>query len=165
MRLIYGVILATILASPTFAQEPVGCDKFKWPVDHERAALQSTGLATFVSGTDGSLPMSGVVKLQPVTDAHLPTAPERAPKSGTFAGFLSFKNTTAAIYTISLSASAWLDVIQGGDTLKPTDFSGVTGCDGIRKVVKFQIAAAPFTVQISGVATDQIKIAILPAAE
>jgi hypothetical protein len=159
-------MLATVLASPAFAQEPVGCDKFKWPVDRERAALQLTDLATFASGTDSPLPMSGVVKLQPVADAHLPTAPERAPNSGAFAAFLSFKTATvAAPYTISLSAPAWLDVIQGGNTLKPIDFSGVTGCDGIRKVVKFQIAAAPFTLQISGVATDQIKIAVLPAQE
>lgn len=34
------VALAVLaIAAPAFAQEPVGCDKFKWPLDHEKALL------------------------------------------------------------------------------------------------------------------------------
>jgi hypothetical protein len=34
------------------------------------------------------------------------------------------------------------------------------GCEGIRKSVKFDLAAAPFTVELSSVKTDEIKIVI-----
>jgi len=32
-------LIALLLATPAFAQEPVGCDKFKWPLDRERTML------------------------------------------------------------------------------------------------------------------------------
>ena len=32
-------LIALLLAAPAFAQEPVGCDKFKWPLDRERTML------------------------------------------------------------------------------------------------------------------------------
>ena len=49
------------------------------------------------------------------SDAKLPTPPERAPKDGTFAGFARFKAAPkAGLYTVSLSAGAWVDVVQDG---------------------------------------------------
>jgi len=56
-------------------------------------------------------------------------------------------------------------VVQNGQFLKARSFSGVQGCDGIRKVVKFELTAAPFTVQISGVPTDSIAVAVMPASD
>jgi hypothetical protein len=44
--------------------------------------------------------------------------------------------------------------------VKSTAFSGALGCEGIRKSVKFDLAAAPFTVELSGVKADSIKLAI-----
>jgi hypothetical protein len=35
------VLLGAIPASA--AEEPSGCDKFKWPIERERAALRQTG--------------------------------------------------------------------------------------------------------------------------
>jgi hypothetical protein len=48
-------ILAVLIAMPAVAQEPVGCDKFKWPLDKERAMLAS---ATPAAGTIGE-PLAG----------------------------------------------------------------------------------------------------------
>ena len=77
-------------------------------------------------------------------EAKLPTPPERAPKDGTFAGFASFKTAPkAGVYTISLSAGAWVDVVQDGHFLKPKAFSGATDCDGIRKTMKYELSASP----------------------
>ena len=154
------------LISPALAQEPVGCDKFKWPVELETAALRSSDLKTVASGTDlAALPFAAKITLKPPKDAALPTPPERAPKDGTFAGFLSSKGVAAGVYSVSLSASAWLDIVQDGQFLKAKSFSGVQGCDGIRKVVKFELTGAPFTLQLSGVAGDRIAVAVMPAAE
>ena len=97
-------------------------------------------------------------------DAKLPAPPERAPKEGTFAGFARFTSAPkAGLYTISLSSGAWVDVTQDGHFLKPKAFSGATDCDGIRKTMKYELSASPFTLQVSGAKDTSISIAILPS--
>jgi hypothetical protein len=97
-------------------------------------------------------------------EAKLPSPPERAPKEGTFAGFTSFKAPPkAGIYTVSLSAGGWIDVVQDGHALKPKAFSGATDCDGIRKTMKYEISASPFVLQVSGLKENSVSIAILPS--
>ena len=154
-------------AAPVFAaEEPSGCDKFKWPIDHERAALTAPDRAKLSSGSEqGALPSTGMtLALVAPADAKLPTPPERAPKEGTFAGFTSFKAPPkAGLYTVSLSAGAWVDVVQDGHFLKPKAFSGATDCDGIRKTMKYEFSASPFVLQVSGSKDDSIAIAILPS--
>ncbi|HTK14747.1 MAG TPA: hypothetical protein VL402_13205, partial [Xanthobacteraceae bacterium] len=71
----------------------------------------------------------------------------------------------AGTYAVSVSDSAWIDVLQDGNYLKPVDSSGVSGCNGIRKILKFDLAAGLTTVQISGVATKTIKLAVTPSSD
>ena len=167
MRTSLLVALLLLGAGPAWAaEEPSGCDKFKWPIERERAALTAPDRAKLASGSElAALPSSGVtLALVTPADAKLPTPPERAPKEGTFAGFASIKAAPkAGLYTVSLSSGGWLDVVQDGHFLKPKAFSGATDCDGIRKTVKFELSAAPFVVQVSGTKEDSISIAILPA--
>jgi hypothetical protein len=164
-----ALVVAFLLfsAAPVWAaEEPSGCDKFKWNIDHERAALTAPDRAKLTSGSElTAMPSTGMIlSLQPPADAKLPTPPERAPKDGTFAGFTSFKTAPkAGIYTISLSTGAWIDVVQDGRALKPKGFSGATDCDGIRKTMKYELSANPFVLQISGAREDSISVAILPA--
>jgi hypothetical protein len=148
------------------AEEPSGCDKFKWNIDHARAALTAPDRTKLASGAElAALPSTGMtLGLTAPAEAELPTPPERAPKEGTFAGFTSFKNPPkAGIYTVSLSAGAWVDLVQGGHPLKPKAFSGATDCDGIRKTMKYEISASPFVLEISGTKENSISIAILPS--
>jgi hypothetical protein len=94
----------------------------------------------------------------------LPSPPERAPKEGTFAGFAAFKSPPKpGLYTVSLSAGGWVDLVQDGHFLKPKAFSGATDCDGIRKTMKYEIKARPFVLQVSGAREDSISISILPS--
>ena len=60
-----------------------GCDKFKWPLDKERATLTGTDLPKVASGSriEWRLPFATIVSLVPLADAKLPMAPERTPKS------------------------------------------------------------------------------------
>ena len=105
-----------------------------------------------------------ILALVAPADAKLPSPPERAPRDGTLAGFASFRTTPkAGLYTISLSAGAWIDVVQDGHFLKPRAFSGATDCEGIRKTMKYELAASPFVLQISGTPEQAISIAILPS--
>ena len=161
-----GVLLLLSIAQASAAEEPSGCDKFKWNIDHERAALTAADRAKLTSGGElATLPASGVIlSLVAPADAKLPTPPERAPKDGTFAGFISVKTAPkAGIYTISLSAGAWVDVVQDGHFLKPKAFSGATDCDGIRKIMKYELSASPFVLQVSGTKESAISIAVLPS--
>jgi hypothetical protein len=166
MRAILFIALLLLGAAPAWAaEEPSGCDKFKWPIDRERAALTAADRAKLASGGElAALPSTGMtLALTPPADAKLPTPPERAPKEGTFAGFASIKAAPkAGLYTISLSAAAWIDVVQDGHFLKPKAFSGATDCDGIRKTMKYELSTSPFVLQISGTKEDSISIAILP---
>jgi hypothetical protein len=162
-----SVIVATLLlgtVSVHAAEEPSGCDKFKWDIARERAALTAPDRANINSGSELAAVSSTGMTLALVApaDAKLPSPPERAPKEGTFAGFANFKTVPkAGIYTISLSAGAWVDVVQDGHPLKPKAFSGATDCDGIRKTMKYEISASPFVLQVSGTKENSISIAIL----
>jgi hypothetical protein len=162
--LIVSMLLATFPARA--AEEPSGCDKFKWNIDHERAALTAPDRLKLASGNElAALPSSGMIlALAPPAEAGLPAPPERAPKQGTFAGFTKLTSAPkAGIYTISLSAGAWVDVVQDGHPLKPKAFSGATDCDGIRKTMKYEISASPFVLQISGASESAISVAVLPS--
>jgi hypothetical protein len=154
MRGFVFMALVLFVSAPAFAaEEPSGCDKFKWPIEHERAALTAPDRAKLTSGSEqAALPSSGItLALVAPADAKLPAPPERAPKEGTFAGFTSFKTAPkAGLYTVSLSAGAWVDVVQDGHFLKPKAFSGATDCDGIRKTMKYELSASPFVLQVSG---------------
>ena len=147
------------------AEEPSGCDKFKWPIERERAALTAPNRAKLASGSEQpALPSTAVtLDLVAPADARLPTPPERTPKEGSFAGFTSIKTAKAGLYTISLSAGAWVDMVQDGHFLKPVAFSGATDCDGIRKTMKYELSGQPLVVQISGAKDNSLSIAILPA--
>jgi hypothetical protein len=99
MRGVSIVVLVLLAAAPALAaEEPSGCDKFKWNIDRERAALTAPDRAKLVSGAElTALPATGMtLALTPPADAKLPTPPERAPKEGTFAGFASIKGAPKA---------------------------------------------------------------------
>jgi hypothetical protein len=161
------IALTLLVTTPAWAaEEPSGCDKFKWPIEHERAALTAPDRIKLSSGSEvAALPVTGMtLALRAPADASLPSPPERASKDGTFAGFASIKAAPkAGTYTVSLSAGGWVDIVQDGHFLKPKAFSGATDCDGIRKTMKYEIAAKPFVLQISGIREDSISVAILPS--
>ena len=166
MQRSFFVALVLLAAAPAMAaEEPSGCDKFKWNIDHARAVLTAPDRMKLNSGSElAALPATAVtISLVAPADAKLPTPPERAPKDGTFAGFAKFPSVPkAGSYTISLSNGAWLDLVQDGHFLKPTAFSGATDCDGIRKIMKYELSASPFVLQVSGTRENSVSIAILP---
>jgi hypothetical protein len=166
MRAPLLVALMLLGAVPAWAaDEPSGCDKFKWNIDHERAALTAPDRIKLASGAElAAVPATGMtVSLTAPAEAKLPTPPERAPKEGTFAGFISVKGIKAGIYTVSMPTGAWIDLVQDGHNLKPKAFSGATDCDGIRKTVKFELSASPFVLQLTGARDNSISVAILPS--
>jgi hypothetical protein len=168
MRHLTLILLTLAASAPALAAEPSGCDKFKWPIDRERAVL--TGPAARIdSGATIEHSGSAVrLALRPMTEVQLPFAPERMPRepdgaASRFAGYLRVTAIpSAGTYVVSLSGAGWLDAIQEGKSIKPAAFSGATDCEGIRKLVKFELQGGPLLLQISAVATDSIVLAISP---
>jgi hypothetical protein len=156
--------LTILLIGPVSAQEPVGCDKFKWPVEREMTALRADHLEQVNSSTKlSTVPFVGTVMLAPSNSANLPKEPERTPKDDTFSGYLVITGIVSGTYSISISDAAWLDVVENGQFLKPKAHSGAQGCQGIRKVLQFELRADPLIIQISGAPTPRLNVAILPA--
>ena len=164
MRKFFLIAISLLAATPVFAQEPVGCDKFKWPLDKERATLTGADLPKVASGSElkWPLPFATMVTLVPLVDAKLPIAPERSPKSqDTFGGSIQIAAPVkAGTYKITLSSAGWIDVVQDGQRVRSTAATGATGCEGVRKSVKFELAVSPFTVQLSGIEANTIGLVI-----
>lgn len=165
----YGLAPFLLFIGLTFAaqaQEPTGCDKFRWPLERERALLTSPQAVRLAAGAglDSAPGQALILTLVPLPQAKLPLPPERSPKSPTsFAGAVRIGKVDSGSYLISLSADAWIDAVQDGHYLKSTAFSGALGCPGIRKSVKFDLLAAPLVIQLSGVEADTIALTLTPA--
>ncbi|BEV46037.1 hypothetical protein [Afipia carboxidovorans] len=166
MRKALAVAILALGIVPAHADDPAGCDGFKWSVTRERALLTSSELPTLNSGVDATTlpPLGATLNLQPAATAKLPKLPERTQKSGTHAGYLQLGQIPAGVYTVSISSYAWIDVVQDGAYVKPMALSGATGCDGIRRAIKFNLAAGLTTVQVSGVDAATIRIAVIPSS-
>jgi hypothetical protein len=165
MRWLLAVILLAAGVAQANAADPVGCDKFNWPIERERAALSLPDLPKLATGaeTPAAPPIAVALTLHPQDSAKLPKPSERSQRPDTFAGFVRFKSPVAGIYTVTLSDYAWIDGIQNDTDLKPTGSSGVKGCEGVRKSLKFEFGADAVILQVSGVPKDEIRIAVMPA--
>jgi hypothetical protein len=161
---VISLVAALTLAGNASAQEPVGCDKFKWPTAREQALLKTAASANVKSGDTIGIPSSAHVELQRLTEISLPNPSSRPPRDkSNFGGFLRLDVAKAGLYSVALTNNAWIDAIQNGAPLKTMDFSGVGGCEAIRKVVRFQFDAGPLLLQISDNAAPTINIAVTSA--
>ena len=146
------------------AEEPSGCAGFKWPLEQEGKLLQGSGKPALASGSAAAVDSKAYdVKLVLLPDAHLPLPPGRKPKTdASSAGFLRYAAPAMpGGVQITSSAAVWIDVLQDGKTVKPTAFSGARDCPGVRKSLRFSLAASPFVVEISG--TSQPSIGLIAA--
>ncbi len=155
-------LVALLAAAPALAQEPTGCGSFKWPLDQERALLaKPSPIAS--GGTLAQTSAAVNVTLAPFAKAQLPSPPSRAPKyPDSYAGFLNAPAPQAGTYRITLAQGAWIDVIQDGQTLKSAGFTGAKGCDGLAKSVKFDLAASPYIIELSGTSAHVVALVVTP---
>jgi hypothetical protein len=168
------ILAAALLAASSLtaartasALDSAACDQFAWPVKREQALFASKDLQHVASGTTlESVPDHGVaLELQPHDTAHYVLPPSRQPKiANSFGGWVAISNISKAVsYQVTASAEAWIDVIQDGKFLASTAHSGKRDCPDIRKSVRFDLQTGPVTIQVSGVESNLIKLAILPA--
>jgi hypothetical protein len=162
----YGLCAIALLAllSPAAAED--GCGKFAWPLARERALFAAPDKPVLRAGDSvGGIPKTAfVLHLQPAAQASFALPPERRPKAERWSGgMLRFSAPDkAGIYQVTSSEEAWIDVVQDGRYARSVGSSGRSDCPGLRKSVRFELTAAPFVVQISGMTSESVVIAIGP---
>ena len=161
-RLTFAAAALIALLSPAFADD--GCGKFAWPLAREQALFAAADKASVNAGTVlAAIPKAAfVVHLQPGTQAIFTMPPERQPRSERwFGGAIRFpKLDKPGIYQVTLSEEAWIDVVQDNRYARSVGSTGRGDCPGLRKSVRLDLAAAPFVLQINGVASDSVDVAI-----
>jgi hypothetical protein len=163
------VIILAILAAmasvagPAMAQD-AGCDKFAWPLTHERALFAAADKRPLIAGAElAAIPANAIaLRLQPAAQAMFVLPPERKPKSENwFGGGVRLPAPEKpGSYQFTLSQEAWIDVVQDGRYARSIGSTGRGDCSGLRKSVRFELNATPFVVQLSGVATETVDLAI-----
>ncbi len=160
MRSVIAVGLLLLISGGAFAAE-VGCDKFAWPLEAERALLSAAEAISPSTDLDRDSGKAFVVPLVPFGEAQFAMPPERAPKNpDSFAGTVRFAAAEEGTYKVTVADNAWIDIVQDGKLLKSVSFTGAEGCEGIRKSVRFAIGAGSFVLQLSDVGADNIRVVI-----
>ena len=158
------LIAASFLLPLGAAQAQDGCDKFAWPLTHERTLFAATNKVAVKAGdTLPALPSAAVtLQLRPGNEVKFAMPPERKPKAEKWSGgTLHFPALAKpGIYQVTLSDEAWVDVVQDGRYARSVGHSGRGDCPGLRKAVRFELTAAPFVVQVSGAEVDTVAIAV-----
>ena len=166
MRLAGWLIGAALAVAPGLAaaDEPTGCDAFKWPLDHERAALMNSGKPAVANGGALTADAAATLKLTPFAEAGSSAcAGARAEVAAILCGpFCACRAGEAGIYKITIASEGWIDVIDAGQFLHPKAFSGALGCEGARKSVKFDLPARPLDLQLSDVKNGEISVIVSP---
>ena len=146
------------------AAQDEGCDKFAWSLTRERALFAAADKRPLTAGAElAAIPQDAIVfSLQPAAQATFVLPPERKAKSENwFGGGLRLPAPEkAGSYQVTLSQEAWIDVVQDGRYARSIGSTGRSDCSGLRKSVRFELNATPFVVQLSGVATTTVVVAI-----
>ena len=160
MRRLLLASLLMLAAAPAFGEDAKVYSKFAWPVEHELLLLRAPPPEAASGATLAAAPVA--VSLKFTTGVTLP-APSQKPADPTkFAGFVTLPAPAAGDYIVSLSGEAWIDVIQDGKPVESYSHSGDPNCPGMRKSVRFTLAAKPVTIQISNGPEDHILLAVTP---
>ena len=164
-HLAFSMLALVALLAPANAED--GCAKFAWALAREQALFASADKPAVKAGE----PLAGAPKtaftlhLQPGAQAAFAMPPERKPKAERWFGGmirLAAPEKLGIIYQVTLSEEAWIDVVQDGRYARSVGSTGRSDCPTLRKSVRLELGAAPFVLQLSGVAAEQVVVAINP---
>lgn len=146
--------------SPAAAQD--ACATFKWPVTVEQALLRGGKTEVGATGRLATLPVQALdLALVAPDRVTFAVQPKRPPKPDSGNAVIAIDAIGAAgQYQVTLSDDAWVDIVQAGAGAATVDFSGVHGCAGIRKSVRFDVKAGPAILQISGSSVQRLSVVI-----
>ena len=161
-----AVLALLVLLAPANAADD-GCEKFAWSLARERAWFAASDKVNVAAGaTLATLPKAALaIRLQPASQAAFELTPERKPRlEQWFGGTVRFPALErSGIYQVTLSDEAWIDIVQDGRYARSVGSTGRSDCPGLRKSLRLELGSAPFTLQVSGVPSDAIVVAISPS--
>lgn len=155
-----AIFLAGITA-PAHAEDD-RCTSFDWPLAIEREWFTSAEAPLYASGASlAGVPKTGfTVKLLPIHEVKFATPPQKPAQNG-WGGVVHLPPPEKpGVYQITISDDAWIDVLQRGAQLASQAHTGRKDCTILRKSVRFDFGSAPTTIQLSGVMSETLKIAI-----
>jgi hypothetical protein len=105
-----------------------------------------------------------LLQLQSGSGATFAQTPERKPRhTDWFGGLVHLPAPPKpGLYQITLSADAWVDVIQDGEFVRSAGSTGRGDCPGVRKSIRLPINGSPVTLQFSDVTVPSIAVVIAP---
>ncbi|MBR1271023.1 hypothetical protein JQ629_26450 [Bradyrhizobium sp. AUGA SZCCT0222] len=160
-----GITFLAMLTQASAADD--GCEKFAWSLARERAWFTASDKTSVASGaTLAAFPKAAIaISLRPAGEAVFEMPPERKPRiERWFGGSVRFPATERpGIYQVTLSEDAWIDIVQDGRYARSVGSTGRSDCPGLRKSLRLELGTTPFTLQVSGVPSDAIVIAISPS--
>ena len=142
------------------------CERFAWSVAREKAWFASSDLPVVEAGESlAAVPSEAFsIKLKPAIEAVFELPPERRSRLDRwFGGIVRLPALNrAGIYQVTFSEDAWIDVVQNARYSRAVGSTARSDCPRIRKSVRLDLDAAPLVLQFSGVAAEEIIMAITP---
>jgi hypothetical protein len=159
-----ALAVTLLLAGTVRSEEPSGCGQFKWPLAAEKSWFEAGNLKALPSGASVGDAADGAfsVTLKPSAEVSFALPPEGKPKPDRPLGAIVSFATVASpgTYQVTLSEEAWIDIVQDGAFRPSLDFSGVHGCPGLRKSVRFDFKQSPLVLQLSSASASSLNVAI-----
>jgi hypothetical protein len=119
--------------------------------------------ATRAAGLDAALLTPGraaAVTLHPTRQVAYVTQPEKPGGSVAHGGMLAVDVAIPGTYQVSLDSGAWIDMLKDGKALVSSAHAPGPACTGIRKTVRFPLAAGHYVIQISANAAPTIQVMV-----
>jgi hypothetical protein len=163
-------LAASLLCGPAIAEDGP-CEGFNWPLATELGWMQAPDADTVKSGGEIAEPLAKAValKLTPTKETSFPVKPSikaGALADDSFSGFFTIKALPKkAVYQVTLSKHAWIDVIQDGKSAETVAFTGRGECPFVRKSVRFELSAGPVTIMVAGSDVETVKVAVREAQD
>ncbi len=172
MRLVLIALVATLAASPAFAQE------------HDKSACTTTDAALPAGMGDWNGGAAITTAPSPEHAAHVPLAlgkgyaaslkkkgevtfsvePEKPGGSVSYSGLFSFTIPEAGNYAVALGTAAWIDVLEDGKALEPASFGHGPECTTMRKKVVFALKPGVHVLQVAGNGAETLKLMVAKAS-
>jgi hypothetical protein len=156
----WAVVAAALLCGAGAAR--ADCDHFKWSLAKEKTWF---ALSPEPAGAEIA-PAERVFELAlKAGDAAAFVVPLKKPMAaGEYGGVVRISAIPkAGLYQVTLSREAWVDVIQNQARARTRNVSRQSDCPAFAKSVRFELAAGPAVLQISGVAAAKVAFAFAAA--
>jgi hypothetical protein len=171
LRCLMPAVIA-LLAVPAVAAElpdAEGCRPFIWNVAAERALFAGTGERLDAGRDADTAPLLtpgrlAVLQLPAQGEVSFARPPGKTRLAdGAHGGILRISVPADGEYRIALSSTHWVDVVDGGQTLRSGDFHGASGCKSPRKLVRYRLPGGrPLLIQLSGAVDAELRLTVTP---